>query len=260
MERGPTGLRELAVAAMADETLTIVSAIIAGGGFVATAASAAFAWVQAKAALDAKEIAQASVEAASESAQAATRQATAAEQSARLSERQAGAAEASVAVAKDAAAAASRQAVAAESSNEMAAGFREADRRADAIIALSKMMIDSADLAMRAIDRAASRLRGEDPGPRLTQLDRFRINETFIRGQSLLPGDDVAVARWSLAESSRLFAEVEAQIDLGSLDRPEVGPARGAAMRIATETISTLFAWQRGERPTDWFVEQIREE
>ncbi len=242
-----------------------VAAVIAGGGFVATAAAATFAWVQAQATVKANETADLSLRAAEDAAVAAERQAalaadyvSVAQEAARTAERQAVAAEASVAVAKDAAESAERQATAAEASNALAATHREADRRAEAVLALSKTMMDSADLMIRAIDATQSSATTHTPAEgRLTQLDRFRINKSFIRGQALLLGDDVAVARWTLNESDRLFKESEALIDAGLLNSPKVGAARSTAMHVASETIATLFAWQRGEKPTEWFAEQI---
>lgn len=158
--------------------------------------------------------------------------------------------------AQDALAAAERQASAAEAALEQSDRHRDEDRRSRAIIELAQMMIDDADAAIRAIDVAANLRDGEQLGPAVTALDRFRNNAHFVRAQALLVGDEVAVANWTLAESDRLYTEVTQALKTHGLPGKEVGAARALAMRVATDAITKLFAWQRGQVVTEWFIER----
>lgn len=158
--------------------------------------------------------------------------------------------------AQDALAAAMRQAEAAEAAVKQGDRHRADDRRSGAIIELAQMMISDADAAIRAIDVAAKLRGGEQTGPAVTALDRFRNNAHFVRAQALLEGDDVAVASWTLAQSERLYTGVTHALHDHGLPGKEVGAARATAMRVATETIAELFAWQRGQASTESFMDR----
>lgn len=159
--------------------------------------------------------------------------------------------------AQDALAAAERQAVAAEAAIEQGDRHRSEDRRSQAIIELAQMMIDDADTAIRAIDRAVDRVKhGGQRSAAITALDRFRNNARFVRAQAMLEGDDVAVANWVLTRSELLYTSARDALKEHGLPMDVVGPARAVAMSVATETITKVFAWQRGQVSTQWFVDQ----
>jgi len=158
--------------------------------------------------------------------------------------------------AEDAVAAAERQADAAEFALAQSDRYRVEDRRSAAIIELAQMLIDDADVVMRSIDQRRAQLEGTVGRTTLTALDRFRNNAHFVRAQALLVDDEVAVSNWALAQSGSLYDTAAALVEEHGLPDREVGPARAAAMKIATDAIAKLFAWQRDQLALSWFVEQ----
>lgn len=140
---------------------------------------------------------------------------------------------------------------------------RLADRRGDAIIELSKMLIADADTMVRVIDQSIENLRatlaGKKPttSARITQLDRFRNNEFYVRAQALLSDDTPAVANWVLAQSERIYSEGIAVLKESGDPGEKSGPARELVMKIATDATTKLFAWQRGQLSDQWFIDQV---
>lgn len=136
---------------------------------------------------------------------------------------------------------------------------RTSDRRAKGIVELAALAIADADLVISHIDAHDAWVLGGEKGaqPKLTALDRFRNNSHYVRAQALLSEDSPAIANWALAQSSRLYDETQAALARHTPTSKTVGPARGAAMRIANETTAALFAWQAEQRPTEWFVAQL---
>lgn len=140
---------------------------------------------------------------------------------------------------------------------------RLADRRGDAIIELARMLIADADTMVRVIDQSIENLRAHKAGtpvptqPRITQLDRFRNNEYYIRAQALLADDTPAVANWVLAQSERIYSEGLEELRVSGDPGDKSGPARELVMKIATDATTRLFAWQRGQLKDEWFIEQV---
>lgn len=139
---------------------------------------------------------------------------------------------------------------------------RRADRRAEGVAELSQMILKNADLAVRGIDRAIAEYRAtkdgtpEPDGPPVTQLDRFRHNEYYVRAQAQLAEDSAAIGNWVMGKSEELFNVSNAALEAEGDPEQKVGKARGAAMRVATETSKQLLKWLRGEVPTSWFEDQ----
>lgn len=222
----------------------------------AALAHAAAANVQAAAAVDAANSARAQAFAAGDAAGSAKKQASAAEDAAGSAKKQASAAE-------DSAGSAQRQATAAESRVAQTDDHRAQDRRADGIIELANLLIADADTMVRVIDQSIDNLRAlkkREPAPhtvRITQLDRFRNNAYYVRAQALLAGDTPAVANWVLAETNRIYEEgTQVLAETGDPGNAS-GPARSLVMAIATQATEKLFAWQRGELPDQWFIDQV---
>lgn len=86
---------------------------------------------------------------------------------------------------------------------------RSEDRRSRAIEELTSMMIAAVELVNKTIEAAVHKVNGLEYGERLTQSDRFTLNLYFIRAQSLLAGDDIAVALWTMQEQNRVFDEMK---------------------------------------------------
>lgn len=139
---------------------------------------------------------------------------------------------------------------------------RRADRRAEGVAELSQMILANADLAVRGIDRAVAEYRAKTKGvpapdgPPITQLDRFRHNEYYVRAQAQLAEDSAAIGNWVMGKSEELFNVSNAALEAEGDPEKKVGAARGAAMRVATETSKQLLRWLRGEVPTSWFEQQ----
>ncbi len=175
----------------------------------------------------------------------------------------AGSAKKQASAAEDSAGSAQRQATAAESRLAQTDHHREQDRRADGIIELANLLIADADTMVRAIDRSIDEIRALNagmpapPGARITQLDRFRNNAYYVRAQALLAGDTPAVANWVLAETNRIYDEGGKVLADSGDPGTASGPARALVMRIANEATMRLFAWQRGDLPDQWFIDQL---
>lgn len=121
------------------------------------------------------------------------------------------------------------------------------------------MIQADAEAVIAHVDAVEAYIAGGKVGtaPRLTALDRFRHNGYYVRGQSLLSEDSPAVANWVLSQSERLYTEAEAAWKAHGLTPGITGPTRAAAMATTTDTTAALFAWQLGQRPTDWFIAEL---
>lgn len=193
---------------------------------VATAVSV---W-RAVAARDAESGAKKALKAAKESAAAAKEQANSAEV-------QAGAA-------VTAASSATRQATAAESRLLQTDTHRTDDRRADAIMALTRMLYREVEFA-REMKLWSERA-----------FLRFANGEELIRAYALVHKTDHDVVLWAAKKAERVREEVDrAQGEIAAASM--AGPRRSAAARIAAESAQELLNWQRGDRDTASFTSDI---
>ena len=137
---------------------------------------------------------------------------------------------------------------------------RTADRRAKGIVELTSMIQADAEAVIAYVDAVEAYVAGGKVGtrPRLTALDRFRHNAHYVRGQSLLSEDSPAIANWVLQQSDELYSAAEAAWSAHGLTLGATGPTRAAAMESATVTTAALFAWQLGQRDTEWFVAEVK--
>lgn len=122
------------------------------------------------------------------------------------------------------------------------------------------MIQADAETVIAHVDALEAFVKGGKTGttPNLTQLARFAHNAHYVRGQALLSEDSPAVANWVLQQSERLYSESETAWKAHGLTPGITGPTRAAAMAAATSTTAALFAWQRGQKDTSWFVEQLK--
>jgi hypothetical protein len=210
--------------------------VLAIGTFVATAAAAAFAWVQAIVAVRAEKGAKRSLDLANAQVEAAQRQAKSAEEASVAAGRQASAAESF-------AGAAGRQATAAEAIVDRTDRYRADDRRADAVMELTRMIY-------REVEFASSH---DLWGPRA--FLRFANGDRLIRAYSLLDQEDHDVARWVANRRDIVMDEVDQA--MGEVSSGRVGRHQSAAARVAAETSQELLKWLRGERTRASFTAEL---
>ena len=204
------------------------------GLLILTGVAAAAAVRLAVAARDAESGAKVALKAAKKSAKAAQQQASAAEV-------QAGAAEVQAGAAVDAASSATRQATAAESRLQQTDSHRAADRRADAVMALTRMLYREVELA-RDLDLWMQRA-----------FLRFANGEEFIRAYALLPPEEHDVVRW-VGQQRELVQDAVDHAGGEVTGSAGVGRFRAQAAKIAAEAAQELLNWQRGDRDVSSFT------
>lgn len=168
----------------------------------------------------------------------------AAKKSAAAAKQQAGAAEVQASAAVDAASSATRQATAAETRLLQTDTHRDADRRADAIMALTRMLYREVEFA-RDLDMWMQRA-----------FLRFANGEELIRAFALLPPEDHDVARWV----GKRRDEVQRYVDLAQgevVGSAGVGRFRAQAAKTAADAAQELLKWQGGKRGVASFTAEL---
>jgi hypothetical protein len=119
------------------------------------------------------------------------------------------------------------------------------DRKANAIVALTRMLYREVELASTS-ELWQSRA-----------LHRFQNGELYVEAIALLDKSDQDVGRWVAAQRDRIMPIIDAAPRV--TDHPNLWPTeRREASSIATDGANALLLWQRGDRPTRWFTERLQ--
>lgn len=132
-----------------------------------------------------------------------------------------------------------RQAVAAENAVEQLDRHRDADRRSEAIEAMTELLYREVD-----IGRDMEAWQGRS-------LLRFANEKHLVRANALLPPDDAPVAQWIAHQ--RNFVRNNIDRASGEIAIGQIGPHLALAAKTAAEAVQELITWQRGERDTESF-------
>jgi len=126
--------------------------------------------------------------------------------------------------------------------------LRRRKQRADAMVALSEMLIRAATMTDDTIRSSLG-----ETGVPATTVARAQNNEPMVRAMALLSKRDQVVATWCARRRDDIYEQTQRWTQIGTMLDGTVGPELERIYATATDAMGALTDWLHGQRPTSHF-------